>query len=68
MDNQQVEKLLRIRAAVYADDFLLNLMVEADPRVKDLSRSSLMAGWIKGYAAAMADIVIMKDIAGEVKH
>ena len=68
MDNEQVEKLLRIRAAVYADEFLSNLTVKADPRVKDLSRSSLMAGWIKGYAAAMADIVIMRDVAREVKH
>ena len=68
MDKEHLEKLIKIRAAVYADDFLSKLTVEADPRVKDLSRSALMAGWIKGYAAAMADIGMMHEIAGEVKH
>ena len=64
MDKLQIEKLLKIRAAAFADTITCDL----DSRLKVLLRNSLIAGWTNGYAAALADVASMHADAGEVKH
>ena len=72
MDKQLAIKRIKDRAAIFADSFLddvlADLQTETNPKLRTLSRNSLMAGWMKGYAEAMTDAVAMQEIAGAVKH
>ena len=72
MDVDKVEERLKIRAAAHADNFLDNVQLrentEADPKVRAMARNALIAGWLVGYAAAMGDVVFLRQVAGAVKH
>ena len=68
MNTKKLKNESKVQAAMFADNIISDQQVKLDPKVKALSRNALIAGWVAGYAAALADVVVMRDVAGAVKH